>query len=60
MRMEHFQILSTHPNPCYTQVILLAAHASSKLRELNYDNFALKMFIAFQPHLVVMFCLNSH
>jgi hypothetical protein len=60
MRMEHFQILSTHPNPCYTQVILLAAHASSKLRELNYDKFCIENVVALKPHLVVMFCLNSH
>jgi hypothetical protein len=37
--MEHFQTLSTHPNPCCTQIILLAAHARFELKELNYDKF---------------------
>ncbi len=42
MRMEHYQTLSTHPNPCYTHVILLATHASSELKELNYDKFCIE------------------
>jgi hypothetical protein len=40
--MEHFQTLFTHPNPCSTQVILLAAHTSSELKELNYDKFCIE------------------
>ncbi len=42
--MEHFQTLSTHPNPCYTQVILLATHVSFELKELNYDKFCIENF----------------
>jgi hypothetical protein len=37
----------------------LAMHANSKLKDLNYDIFVLNLFLAFQPHLTVMFYLNS-
>jgi hypothetical protein len=43
----------------YLKAISFTTHVSFELRDLNHDKFPIELFFSFQPHLMVMFCLNS-
>jgi hypothetical protein len=42
----------------YLQAMMFAPHATSKLKELNCDTLRVEKFVAFHPHLMVMFFLS--